>query len=729
MRPGVAQDALERLAMGGRARLPMVLQTEAAECSLACLAMVAGYHGAPAEISELRRRVSVSLKGVSLKDLVGMAERVGFSSRPLRLELDEMRALRLPCILHWDLNHFVVLKSVQGDAIVIHDPAVGVRRLSLAEASRHFTGVALELTPLSSFQAAQPQARVRMRSMLGRMVGLPGALAQLFALALAIEVFAVTSPLFMQWVVDHALVSADRELLLVLALGFGLLMLLRTAVTALRGWIVIALGASLKVQGRANLFTHLLQLPTAYFEARHLGDVMSRFGSQETMLQAITTDLVETLLDGLMAGLTLVIMFVFAPVLAAIVVAGAVLYALLRWASYAPLRHASAEAIIWAARRDSHFLETLRGMTAIKLFNGQEGRRARWLNLLVETVNRQTGAQTLRLALRTANSLLIGTLLILVMWLGAHRVLDNGMTIGMLLAFIAYKDQFLGRVSNLIDRAADLAMLRLHAERLADIALVPPEAAEPARAAEVDLDAPARPAAVEVQGLRFRYGEQEPWVIDGLSFSVAAGETVAIVGTSGCGKTTLLKILASLLAPVEGQVLVDGRPLARMALVDWRARIGVVMQDDQLFAGSIADNICFFADRPDARRIEACARQACLHEEIVAMPMGYHTLIGDMGTVLSGGQKQRALIARALYRNPGVLLLDEATSHLDVANEQAVSAAIRATQVTRIIVAHRPETIRSADRVIDLDQLQGRAGTPQWPVEVVSSTRTQRASA
>jgi ATP-binding cassette subfamily B protein RaxB len=736
MSRGDAHDPLERLALRWRARLPVVLQTEAAECALACLAMIAGYCGAPSELGELRRRLPVSLKGVSLKELIAMAERLGFSARPLRLELHELPALQLPCILHWDLNHFVVLKSLGRDAVLIHDPAVGVRRLTLAEASRHFTGVALELTPMAEFQAAQAQPRVKLGSTLGRLLGLRGALAQLLALALAREVFAVTGPLFMQWVVDHALVSADRELLLVLALGFALLMLLRTTVSALRGWMVIALGASLKVQGRANLFTHLLRLPTAYFEARHLGDVMSRFGSQETMLQALTTDLVETLLDGLMAGLTLVIMFLFAPPLAAVVLVGAVLYGLLRWALYAPLRHASAESIVWGARRDSHFLETLRGIKAIKLFNGQEARRAHWLNLLVESVNRQLGVQKLRLALRTANALLMGSLVILVVWLGAQRVLDNAMSIGMLLAFIAYKDQFLSRVSNLIDRGADLAMLRLHAERLADIALAAPEADAAAQAPlfpdAVEPAVPPRPVAIAVQGLRFRYGEHEPWVLDGVSFSIAAGETVAIVGGSGCGKTTLLKILASLLLPSEGEVLIDGKPLARMALAEWRARIGVVMQDDQLFAGSIADNICFFAERPDMKRIEASARQACLHDEIAAMPMGYATLMGDMGTVLSGGQKQRALIARALYRNPAVLLLDEATSHLDLANEQAVSAAIRATQVTRIIVAHRPETIRSADRVIDLDRLQGRPGgvnLPQPAPEAAAHERPQRASA
>lgn len=706
MHESAATKAQEKLTLGWRRRLPMVLQTEAAECGLACLAMLAGYHGAACEISELRRRLSVSLKGVNLADLVRMAERLGFASRPVRVELDELHALRMPCIVHWEMNHFVVLESVGRDSVVIHDPAVGVRRLGMAEASKYFTGVALELTPTSSFQSAQDAPRVRMRSVLGRIVGLRGTLLQLFGLALAIEVFAVITPFFMQWVVDHALLVADRDLLLVLALGFGLLMLLRTTVSAMRGWIGIALSATLKVQSRANLFTHLVGLPTSYFEARHVGDVMSRFGSQESILQALTTDVIETVLDGLLVVITLAIMFAFAPALTGIVLVGAAAYGLLRWISYMPLRHASVEAIVWGARRDSHFLETMRGIKTIKLFNGQEQRRAQWLNLLVGTVNRQLTTQKLRLLFRIGNSLIVGALVILVVWLGAMRVLDGAMTVGMLLAFIAYKDQFLSRISNLIDRAVDLTMLRLHAERLADIALTAPEARAPALGGSMTS---AGPVSVEVRNLRFRYSDNDPWILDGLNLRIEAGETVAITGSSGCGKTTLMKILASLLQPTEGEVLVDGQPLARLGTEAWRSMIGVVMQDDQLFAGSIADNICFFSDRPDLRRIESCAELASLHEEIVAMPMGYHTLIGDMGTVLSGGQKQRLLIARALYRQPAVLLLDEATSHLDVDNERAVSAAIRATAVTRIIIAHRPETIRSADRVIDLDLQRSRA--------------------
>jgi len=294
-------------------------------------------------------------------------------------------------------------------------------------------------------------------------------------------------------------------------------------------------------------------------------------------------------------------------------------------------------------------------------------------------------------------------LAILVVWLGAQQVLANTMSVGMLLAYIAYKDQFLDRVSNTIDQAVDVVMLRLHAERLADIALTAPEPHEQA----FEVGESRAPIAIEVRNLRFRYGESEPWVLDGVSFRIEPGETVAIVGPSGCGKTTLLKILASLLPPTQGEFLVNGEPLTHAGVARWRSMIGVVMQDDQLFAGSIADNISFFADQPDLRRVERCAKQAAVHADIVAMPMGYNTLIGDMGTVLSGGQKQRVLIARALYRKPSLLLFDEATSNLDVDNEKAVSAAIRATRVTRIIVAHRPETIDSAERVIRIDGWDG----------------------
>jgi ATP-binding cassette subfamily B protein RaxB len=693
-------NLLDELNLGLGVRLPVILQTEGAECGLACLAMIAGYHGNCCDMAELRRRYGLSLKGATLKDLVGIADQMGLVSRPLRLEADELPLLQTPCILHWDLNHFVVLKSAGPENVLIHDPGVGVRRLPQAEVLKHFTGVALELTPTTGFEKAQAAPHIRFSMLIGRMVGLKQSLGMLALMALAIEVFAVVSPFFMQWTIDEAIVTADQDLLVTLVLGFFLLLLIRVAVTTMRGWMLIAISSSLKVMGRGNLFSHLINLPASYFETRHLGDIMSRFGSQETILQAITTDMVEILLDGLMSVITLTVMLIYAPALATLVLAGACLYGLLRWVLYWPLRQASMEAIVWAAKRDSHFLETMRGIRTIKLFNAQDGRRAHWLNLLVQTVNRQITAQKLGLAFRSSNSLLVGGITILVVWLGTQRVLENTFSVGMLLAFISYKDQFLARITAVIDKALDLRLLRLHAERLADIALTEPES----RALPPEDMTERVPAAIEARDLRFQYSPNDPWILDGLNFRIEAGESVAIVGASGCGKTTLLRILASLREPTSGELLIDGRPLTRTGIEGYRSMIGVVLQDDQLFAGSIADNISFFAENPSQKRIRKCAQQAAIHDDIAAMPMGYHTLIGDMGTVLSGGQKQRVLIARALYNEPAILLLDEATSHLDIAREKAVNAAIRSTSMTRVIVAHRRETILSADRVIVIDK-------------------------
>ncbi len=694
-------SATPRLNLGFGRRLPMLLQAEAAECGLVSLAMVAGWFGQHIGPTELKRRFGLSLTGASLKELVRIADEIGLASRPVRLELDELSMLRLPCVLHWDLNHFVVLKSVGRGEIVIHDPAVGRRRVPMSEASRRFSGVALELTATGGFETAAPPPRIKIRALLGRLHGVKRSLGLLLALALGLEVLALVAPLFMVWVIDHALVTGDRDLLTTLVLGFGLLLLVRTAVSAMRDWTVMTLGAQLKVQARANLFSHLINLPPSWFETRYVADVMSRFGSQETILQAITTELVIGVLDGLMCALTLTLMLIFAPGLTLVALAGAALYVLLRIALYAPLRQAASEAIIWSARRDGHFLETMRGISAIKLFNGYDDRRAHWLNLLVETMNRRLAEQKLDLLFRTANMMLIGGLALIVVWLGARSVLDGAFTVGLLVAFISYKDLFVRRVSDLTDRLVDLRMLRLHAERLADIALSVPEKRDRAL---VEPETRGKPRSIEVKNLSFRYGPNDRWVLRDVSFKIEAGERVAIVGPSGCGKTTLMKLMAGLLEPTDGQILIDGEPLGAFGPDRHRSLMGVVMQDDQLFAGSIADNIAFFAAEPDQARIEKAARLAAVHDEILAMPMAYGTLTGDMGAVLSGGQKQRVLIARALYREPGLLLMDEATSHLDVEREAAVNAAIAVTQTTRIVIAHRPETIRASGRVINLNE-------------------------
>ncbi len=690
---------LDRLHFGFGARLPLILQTEATECGLACLGMVAGYHGHRTDLANLRQQFPVSLKGSTLAHLVKMAHKLQLATRALKLDLAHLAELRLPCVLHWNFNHFVVLKAVAPDRITIHDPACGERHLPLAEVSRAFTGVALELWPDAGFQAQKPPPRVRLRELVGRVAGLKRSLLQVLLLALALEVFALVSPFFLQWVIDHALLAADRDLLATLAIGFGLLLLMQEIIAAARGWAILYLSTSLSVQWRANLFSHLLKLPVQYFEKRHLGDVVSRFGAVEHIQRALTTSFVEALLDGLMTIITLAMMFLYSATLAWVAVAAMLLYGAARWAWFMPLRHATEEQIVHAAKQQSHFLETVRGVKAIKLFQRQEERRASWLTLLIDQINADLRTQKMLLAFKVANGVLFGLENIAIIWLGARFVIDGQFTVGALMAFLAYKNQFGTRVSGLIDKFFELKMLQLQGERLADIVQAAPEA-QPEEALEIDTAALS--ATIELRGVRFRYAEHEPEVLCGLDLTIAEGESVAIVGPSGCGKTTLINVMLGILPPTAGEVLIGGQSIRRLGSGALRRIAGTVMQDDVLFAGSIADNISFFDPNADPAWIEACAKMAAVHPEIEAMPMRYNTLVGDMGTVLSGGQKQRVLLARALYKRPKVLFLDEATSHLDIDREHEVNAAIKALQVTRVIVAHRPETIATASRVVVL---------------------------
>lgn len=688
---------IEKISFGFKRKLPLMLQTEATECGLACVAMVAGFHGHRTDLVTLRRQFPVSLKGATLADLIQIAGRLDMGVRPLKLDLEGLGHLQLPCILHWNFNHFVVLKAVSTKTITIYDPGFGERKLSADEVSKSFTGVALELWPSPNFKPQEQKQVIKLHSLMGKVSGLSRSFGQILVLALALEIFALTSPFFLQWVIDNVLVSSDRDLLTTLAIGFGVLMLMQQVVSSVRSWVIMYMGTTLSIQWRANVFAHLIRLPVQYFEKRHLGDVVSRFGAIDQIQHTLTTSFLEAILDGLMTILTLAMMFIYSTTLGWIAVGAMVLYGLSRWAWYAPLRAATEEQIIHAAKQQSHFLETVRGVKTIKLFQRQDERRSTWLTLVVEQVNADVRTQKLQLFYRLLNGVLFGLENILVIWLGARLVLDGNFSVGALMAFHAYKSQFGERVSSLIDKFFELKMLRLQGERLADIVLSEPEPVTTATVVNSVLE-----PALKICDVRYRYGDQEPFVLDGVNINIAAGESVAIVGPSGCGKTTLMNVLLGILPPTEGDVLIGGANVKQVGIDALRKMVGTVLQDDVLFAGSIADNISFFDTGPDRKWVEECTRMASIADEIEAMPMAYNTLVGDMGTVLSGGQKQRILLARALYKRPQILFLDEATSHLDVAKEHEVNSAVKALNITRIIIAHRPETIATADRVIVL---------------------------
>ena len=701
--------------------LPVLLQTEAAECGLACMAMVVNHWGHRIDLCAMRRRFSVSLKGTTLKALMDMASALGLLTRPLKIDLPQLRDLSLPCILHWDMNHFVVLESVNRDRVVIHDPAVGARRLAMDEVSRHFTGVALELAPGAAFRVAQEASRFTLLSLMGRVVGLKRSLTQTLLLALSLQACLLVAPFYLQWVVDEALVNADRDLITVLGIGFLLLTLVQSSIGAVRSWATTVLATSLNFQWLGNAFAHLMKLPLSYFEKRHLGDIVSRFSSIQTIQRTLTTQFVEGIVDGLLAVATLVIMLLYSPLLAALACAGVALYALLRWGMFGALREATAEQIIHAARQQTHFLESVRGALSVRLFNRADERRIGWTNFLADQFNAELRISKLSISYQTVHTVLVGAERVIVIWLAALAVLDAHFSAGMMFAFISYKDQFSERLAALIDKLFELRMLRLHGERVADIVLSDAEEAP----AFAEIECQRIEPSIEVRGVSFRYADGEPFVLKDIDLFVPAGQCLAITGASGCGKTTLIKLLLGLMKPTDGEILIGGVPIDRLVPANYRQLVGAVMQDDQLFAGSIAENISFFDPIASQERVEACARLAAIDCEIRSMPMGYNTSVGDVGTGLSGGQKQRILLARALYKNPRLLVLDEATSHLDLSNEQLVNSAIKQSQLTRVMAAHRPETVAMAQRVVmlaegrivrDLEQPSLRQTAPETAI-------------
>ena len=678
-------------------RVPVILQSEAPECGIACLAMVASYHGHLTDLSAMRLRLSPSLKGITLKNVSQVAESMGLAARGVQIPLESLGKLQLPAVLHWDMNHFVVLTGVAGKKLVVHDPGRGKRKLSLAEASRHFTGVAMEFTPNQNFRRVDEREKVSAWQLLSAGSGMAGTVFQLVLLSLALEVFAIAMPFFLQLVVDRVLVGRDTDLLAVLAIAFSALVLIQVVVSAVRAFVGVYLSTHFNLRLLTALFNHLLKLPLAWFEKRNIGDIVSKFRSVDVIQKTLSTTFVETFIDGVMVLITLSVMAFYSVKLTAVVVIATLIYALLRWYFYYPQRYATDEQIAHEAKASTHFIETLRGMMAIKLNMRENERRGSYQNLMVDQINAGVRVQNVGIFQRAANSLVFGLESVIVVWMGALLVMEGKFSVGMLYAFLGFKLVFLGRVNNLIDKWNEFRMLDLHAERIADIALAEAETATTAQSVFAESS---EALTIEARNLGFAYGP-EGFAFRNVNLQILPGERVAIVGPSGCGKTTLLKVLLGLLQPTEGQVLVNGRDLRDWDLGQYRAQVGAVMQDDQLFVGTIEDNISFFDADHDPERVRECARLAQIDAEVSSTPMGYNTIVGSLGMSLSGGQKQRVMLARALYRRPQVLFLDETLDQVDATQEQTIRNQIGDRVSSTVFVSHRAESVTGA-RIIQL---------------------------
>ncbi|MGK6356624.1 peptidase domain-containing ABC transporter [Sphingomonas sp. DT-207] len=675
--------------------LPLILQVEPAECGLACVCMVAGFHGHETSLAAARVSNATTLRGSTLQDLVDIAASYRLGARAIRCEADELHQLQMPAILHWEMKHFVVLKEVTPKGIIIHDPANGARLADRSEVSRSFTGVALELTPTGEFAPARDTKRLRLGSLVRLDQGVKSAFGQAAILSATIEFFVIATPFFMQLVIDEVILKGDLGLLTILGLAFLLITMFRAIATLIRSLTFQYISNALAYDMRARLFRRLVRLPAAFLQRRNVGDVQQRFAALDPIKQFLGGGALLAMFDGLFSIVVGILMMVYATDLALIVFGATVLYTMIRLLAVRISRRRAGDAMRAKAREQSKFLETLRAFGTIKSLGIEPRREMLYRNVAGETLSAEARLGNITFGMQALNQAIFGGVGVLVVLIAAPQVMSGEMTVGVLTAFIAYMTLFTQRIGTLIEQIVAYRLLDVQLDFVSDIALADEEEGLDDSPPVAELR-----GAVTLRNARFRYARRDREILAGASLAIEPGEFVAIAGASGAGKSTVLRILAGLQELNSGEVRIDDIPLHKWGKRALRRQIGVVMQDDQLLTGSIAENIALFDAEYRYEDLLRAAQLACVDEDILGLPMGFHSLVGDLGSTLSGGQKQRIMLARALYNKPRILILDEGTSHVDVATERRINTMLRDLSITRIVAAHRPETLAAADRIL-----------------------------
>ena len=688
------------IAIGRPKRLRHIPQHQQSECGLACLAMIADFHGLRLDLAATRARTGGAGRGHTLQALMEAAEKLGLSGRPLRLEMEELPQLKVPCVLHWNLDHYVVLERVRKQRALILDPAGERRWWRIAQLDARFTGVALELAPRADFRPADLRGMLPLKSIARSFDRLARTLAGLTMIALAMQILSLAPPILSQILIDEVTTSQDSELLRSMLIAMALLAAIAIPLRLLQGWIGIWLSTSISLQTSHNLTRRLFSLPVRFFRERHVGDVVSRMQSLSPIIEFATGSVVTGVINLLKVSLAGVAMLIYSPVLMLISLAGLALRAGLVWSVLPAQRRLERDGLVAGAKQSSAMLESLRGSETVKALAGESARLTVWQTHLVEKLNLDVRSARVGMYSGAGLSALGEAEQIVFLGAGVLALFNGRITLGALFAFITLRSRFSAALGALIALFQQAFMLRLHAERLGDIV---EHEAEP----EDGLPVRRFGGAFEAQELGFAYSGNEEFVLRGFSCRIEPGQLVVLTGPSGSGKSTLLKLLAGLESPREGRLLADGTEVQRLHRREYRRQLGLVLQGDVLFRGSIAENISFFDPAPDTELVHEVARLAAVDGEIRRFPMGMATQIGDMGSNLSGGQAQRILLARALYRRPRALILDEATSHLDPATEEQVVQMLKNLGITIVCAAHRPAILRYADQVLDLSSAAG----------------------
>jgi ABC-type bacteriocin/lantibiotic exporter with double-glycine peptidase domain len=696
--PSVADfPALRLLDRIGRKRLEYVPQMQVADCGAATLTTVLRYFGHEARLDDVRAVLGIGRDGASIGGMRKVAQQFGLRASALRCDVGDVRQLPRATILHWNLAHFVVLDRVTKSGVQIVDPATGPRLVSWADFSKSFSGVALVLEPTEAFSPMR-QGGNRLFAYLSALAGHRGTMSRVLTISVLLRVLATGLPLLTALVVDRIVPRADGDLLFVVGAGLSAVIVFQFISQLIRAHLLLELRTNLDVRLTLGFLEHLVSLPFIFFQTRSAGDLMMRVNSNAQMRELLTSNTLSALLDGALVVVYLLLIFVMSPMLGVVVMVLAAIQVVLFWTTKSRYRELMSQQLESQAQSHGYLVQMIAGIETLKVAGAERTAVVRWSNLFTRSLN--VGLERGRL------EALVGALLsavkaaapLVVLCVGAMMTMRGEISLGVMLALNALAAGFLTPLGTLVDNLVSLQGLTSYIDRIDDVMGEKPEqdrtAVQPA---------PRLRGHVRLTNVSFRYASGAPLVVRGASLEIQPGSKVALVGRSGSGKSTLASLMLGLYWPEEGSIEFDGRDLRQLDVRTVRQQMGIVTQDPYIFAGTVRDNLLLNAPEASPHQMMRAAQIARIHDDIMAMPMGYHTRIAEGGASLSGGQRQRLALARALVHEPAVLLLDEATSALDAVTEAEISRNLAQLRCTQLVIAHRLSTIIGADAIVVVD--------------------------
>jgi ABC-type bacteriocin/lantibiotic exporter with double-glycine peptidase domain len=678
--------------------IPYIPQLTQSECGMASLAMVLNFYGKAVRIEELRQIHVTDRSGMTAQDILTLGRYYGLRGRGVSLEVEEMELLDRGAILHWNFDHFVVFEKLDGKTVHIVDPAGGRRRVTLEQVRRSFTGVALLLEPSDEFEPSASREK-RTWWYVKQLLSHTGLWSRIIVTSLLLQIFFLSVPVLTGAIVDRIVPRTDYHLLLVVGGGMLSVLVFQFLSNFIRAHLLLELRTRFDIRMTLGFVDHLLELPYSFFQNRTVGDLLIRLGSTSAIRQLLTSGALSALVDGAFVTLYLFLLLLASPLMGAVVLVLGFVQVTLFLFSRRRRKELMAQELETTTRSSAYTVQVLAGIETLKAMGREDRALQHWTNLYVDNLNASLSRGRLGALMDGLTSALRFASPLIVLCLGALQVLGEQLTLGTMLMLNALAAGFLSPLSSLVSTAMELQLVENYAERLDDVFNTPVEQdrSKPKRAMTVK-------GRIELDGVGFRYGALGPLVVQDVSIRVEPGQFVALVGKTGSGKSTLASLLAGLYIPTAGRILYDGVDLSELDLRSIRQQLGIVTQRPYLFNQSIRQNIAASDPTVALDVVVDAAKRACIHDEILQMPLGYNTILQEGGGSVSGGQRQRIALARALMSNPAILLLDEATSSLDAVTEKNVQAQLARVKCTRIVIAHRLSTVAEADLLLVLDQ-------------------------